>query len=506
MTRHKVSLSVPATIYDFGESKESSNSKLVTDAKLKVFYVGTTEDKRVFNKKFSDKLLKTLPGTPVVAFYDEEKEDFVGHHHTQYVFGYVPHDAEIGYEDEDGRKFAVTDVKLFTGRKDNIGEIASKIIGKQHSLELDPDSVQYNIMSAGGKIRSIEFIEGAFCGLSVLGDDEKPAFKGSEFFTETDETAIEAFVNSFREFVKEVTEIEKNGGDVMDKDNLQNLPITNYEQFMKRVLNERAEILEQAVANAYPNNYSFLVEVVDNDNFIFRSYSYGEEALESGFYRVNFANDVINSFERVYPRYLTESELNSMDGSTATFTEGESEEEATQTEESFEESTETVEDVVEEAPVVEDHTEETTENVEDTVEEETKPEEVVGHTDATEGMEENDNSNESEEKEKGEESSYTAALNDAERQELNEYRKKAKLELIESFADLSEETKEEFRTKIDEFTFNEIEDKLHIAFSKEMRKAAAPRRQVSVFNINSGNIGEDSPSDDSIEALIRKYK
>jgi hypothetical protein len=52
---------------------------LYSYAKLKIFYIGQTGDKRLFTKEFSDNLLKSLPYVPVVGYYSEEEEDFVGH-------------------------------------------------------------------------------------------------------------------------------------------------------------------------------------------------------------------------------------------------------------------------------------------------------------------------------------------------------------------------------------------------------------------------------------------
>jgi len=211
----KISLSVPATIYSLGESAPLTSNKYVTPAKLKIFYIGQTGDKRVFTKQFSDQLLTTLPGTPVVAYYDEDSDDFIGHHHTQYVFGYVPETASIGYMQEGTLTYAVTDVLLFTGREDNIGYAANKIIGKQHSLELDPMTVEYEIIRSSRGLESITFKKGAFIGLSVLGDNERPAFGGSTFFTE--DAAIQAFVDSFKQFKEEV-EIYKSEHNELNND------------------------------------------------------------------------------------------------------------------------------------------------------------------------------------------------------------------------------------------------------------------------------------------------
>ncbi len=75
---------------------------------------------------------------------------------------------------------------LYTGRLDRTGEIAQKIVGKQHSLELNPENTTYEIRKdENGKIQNIEFVSGSLLGLSILGDNETPAFRGSGFFTQS---------------------------------------------------------------------------------------------------------------------------------------------------------------------------------------------------------------------------------------------------------------------------------------------------------------------------------
>lgn len=202
--QQKVSTSVPASIMQLPDSQFNLSEKnpFITHARLKIFYVGMTDDGRLFTEDFSNKLIKTLPQSPVVAYFDEESEDFKAHNQKQYAYGYVPENAKIYFEEEADKVWAFTDVVLFTGRKDNIGEVANKIIGMQHSLELDPETVKYVInKDSSGKVKNIEFTEGNFIGLSVVGKKEKPAFNGSHFFTIEEESEM---ANALLDFQKSV--------------------------------------------------------------------------------------------------------------------------------------------------------------------------------------------------------------------------------------------------------------------------------------------------------------
>jgi hypothetical protein len=215
--QERISTSVPVSIIELPDSKFNLNEKnpFITHARLKIFYVGMTDDKRLFTEEFSNKLIKTLPQSPVVGYFDEESEDFKAHNQKQYVYGYVPENAKIYFEEEDDRIWAFTDVVLFTGRKDNIGEVARKIIGMQHSLELDPDTVEYTINKGPrGEFKSIEFTEGKFIGLSVVGKSEKPAFSGSHFFTIEEESEMVKALMEFQDGIAsyfDCNQLDSNG-------------------------------------------------------------------------------------------------------------------------------------------------------------------------------------------------------------------------------------------------------------------------------------------------------
>jgi hypothetical protein len=163
----------------------NSESPLFTRAKLKVFYIGETVDHRLFTQQFAEKLMRTLPYTPVVGYYKTDKDDFEGHAENQYVYGVVDPMVEPKFEaDAKGTRWAICDVILYTERPDQTGAIAQKIVGHPESLEMNPKTVQYRVNRDGtGRFKNIEFTSGEFIGVSVLGKDEKPAFPNAQFFS-----------------------------------------------------------------------------------------------------------------------------------------------------------------------------------------------------------------------------------------------------------------------------------------------------------------------------------
>lgn len=431
----KISLSVPATIYSFGETQGLTQNQYVTQAKLKVFYIGKTGDNRVFTKQFSDQLLQTLPGTPVVAYYDEDKDDFVGHNAVQYVFGYVPEAATISYIEEGGATFAVTDVLLFTGRKDNIGQVATKIIGKSHSLELDPGTVEYTIVRANKSIESITFTKGHFIGLSVLGDNEQPAFAGSSFFTEGNE--LKAFVDSFQEFKKEV-EFLKSGGKLMQDENL--LPIQESDSTVTE-----AEIIK------------IEAEVKTGEDCIEEPGTPEEMPVEPQVPEMISDESIIDSAVDAAPMADPEEEK-PMD-----------------------------EEPMEDEEMIKKKQAGSCEDVS----------EVIVEAQALEGMEDVRENTKEVQSEK--EIANSAALDNAERQELNEYRKKAKFEVIETYNELDEDTLNKYRENHDQFTVEQLDKELAYELVKSQRQLK--KNGVKVFSVI-----QDSPKEKSLADIIAEYK
>jgi hypothetical protein len=252
-----INFSIPVTLFDY----RVSDNPLYSYAKLKIFYIGLTADKRLFTEKFSNRLIKTLPYVPVVGYYDDEEEDFKGHNlEVQNIYGIVPEDTEIEFVEEDDKKYVVCDVILYTGRKDKTGKIAQKIVGKPHSLELSPEDTKYKInRDKDGKIENIEFTEGSLLGLSVLGDDEKPAFTGSGFFDRNFE--LMQIMDSFKEELEKFTKKQKRG-EMMEK----NLDNALDQETVETEENLTGNEEDLDVATLTENEQEEFQDVEENDN------------------------------------------------------------------------------------------------------------------------------------------------------------------------------------------------------------------------------------------------
>lgn len=493
----KIPSSVPVFIQDL---QSEPNSRYST-AKLKVFYEGETGDHRLFTKEFSEKLIKTLPSTPVVGYYSEEDEDFVGHNRIQYVYGHVPETASIEFQEdkEYGRTYAVTDVILYTERKDNIGEVAKKIVGKQHSLELDPDTLEYKInRDKNGHLINIEFINGSFIGLSVLGDNETPAFLGSGFFT-LDKSYEEFAAISKQNFEKFLQYLNNNGGEIQ---------VFNQEEYFQQLcdflVKETHQEFEQKMYEilAEKGCYGYIVES-SNDYVVFAQYDevqckilylrYTVEQLEDGY---NLINPV-----PVRARYLTEEEI------------------ANSSKEDFVDNSEAKKEDKEESQCIKEDEEKdkcVTKDDEDKpkINEAAKPDEDEKgkciddkQKQKEEGVSDDQQKTKQEKRQEEPNNKYSSsALSEEERQELEQYRRQEKLSIIDSYdKELSDSTLEQFKSKVDELSKSELEAQLAIEFRKTVKQQVVNTKFTKSYQPFSVIAPIESYDETDSAAAIKKY-
>ena len=193
------------------------NNSAFSKARLKIFYKGLNRNGSYITDEVADKLLSTLPGTPIVGSFSGEKDDFEGHMpwspEELKAYGFVPQDMNFSWEmslDPDGvyRTYACTDIILWTGRY----PVASRVVGKSHSMELNPDTVEGEWIDDGEDFY-FQFTNAEFFGLCILGNDYEPCFEGSSFYElHKKEEKVE-----FSEELQEMFSLYKKGLDFADE-------------------------------------------------------------------------------------------------------------------------------------------------------------------------------------------------------------------------------------------------------------------------------------------------
>lgn len=171
----------------YGQMEKISNT--LSKARLRIFYTGENRNHTFISKNFAEKLIQTLPYTPVKGIFDYTESDYEGHEEDdikteERIYGIVPENPNFAWEtniDEDGveREYATADVYLFT----SLYPEAKLIQGKSQSMELFRNSLRGEWRNNEKGIPTFYFSDGEFLGLQILGDNVEPCFEGSAFFS-----------------------------------------------------------------------------------------------------------------------------------------------------------------------------------------------------------------------------------------------------------------------------------------------------------------------------------
>ena len=548
MKKQAINFSWPAVLSDFSQDSVKEN---FSRGKLKVFFKGETDDHRYFSDAFAEEVIKSLPYTPVVSYYDEEKDDFVGHAREQQIFGIVDPCVEPVFEEqEDGKTWCVCEVALYTERPDMVGKLAKRIVGQPHSLELDPSSVKYVINYDEKKhFKNIEFTAGQFVGVSVLGKDQKPAFTGSAFFA-CDEN-FEAKMKMLREYCESKEDQSQNGGEDM-----------NLQEFMKLSWGDISNKVDEAICHEYCNDaYTYVVDMFE-DCAIVRFYYYVEGSCklmrvryscddngnvtlgdvnevriayedvevspESATAEINMEQVVEETTDAVSEVTETNAEIGEDDKSEETFA-------GVQDNEVVEETTPEVESEVfkEDEEDKEDKEPETSEpekaldeDKDDEEEDETKCEiqdnassiteysvaedsdpahvtnvEITPTTETKVSVDDEQNSTIEQETD-----SSFATLTESERAEFEALKRKEKIALVDSYkGSLSDEDYNTFIETVDNFTNAELELELLKAYKRSMEEAEETIKPMRAFALSSVN-NNANKQESTLDTFVRKYK
>ena len=280
---------------------ESVND-VISKARCRIFYKHANRNGTYITDEFAEKLLSTLPYSPVKGIYEDD--DFTDHgtERTQgRIYGIVPENPNIAWEthlDEDGveRTYACADVYIFTGLYKEAGEI----VGKSQSMELFEPSIEYHFEIIHGQ-RYVVFDKGCFLGLQVLGEDVEPCFEGASFFSL--QSSIEEIIHKIEDISSTYT--KEGGKSEMDKLNFKISDSQKFD-FLWSLLN--AEYNEEG-------NWTITYSIMDVFDEYALAYNYESGNAERIYYSKNDESDSleITSKEVVYIVDVTEKEKGTLD-------------------------------------------------------------------------------------------------------------------------------------------------------------------------------------------------
>lgn len=178
----------------------NSISPLISKCEIKVLYIGENRNRSYISKEVATEMAQSLPGTPIVGYYSESKEDF-GDHGQQMIidgdgikfntlttpYGFVAPDTKVWFQkfeetDDFGnkviREYLMTEGYLWTGQFEECQRVLD--YGNGQSMELDEATLKGHWSEDVNRGVSFFIINDAiFSKLCILGEDVEPCFEGA---------------------------------------------------------------------------------------------------------------------------------------------------------------------------------------------------------------------------------------------------------------------------------------------------------------------------------------
>lgn len=437
-------------------------NEVLSKARCRIFYKYDNRNGTYITDEFAEKLIQSLPYTPVKGIYEFEEGDYTDHGEKRNegrIYGIVPESPNFAWEthtDEDGveREYACADVLIFTAL---YGE-ANEIVGKAQSMELYEPAIKYHMAIIKGQ-KYVVFDEGCFLGLQVLGEKVEPCFEGASFYT---------LQKSIEDTIYKIKQFSKGGQSEMSKINFK-LSDAQKHDAIWALLNE-----DYNEENDWVVSYG-ICDIYDDYAL---AYNYSEGTYERVYYSKDDETDTISISQKkkCFVVDITEEEKNTLD--TLRKLNGDTYE------------------------LVNANLENAEKNANDVVEFSIKIEELNNtistlNTEITEAQNKIETADANYANAQSKIDALTTEVNDLQNYKHN-IENQQKEAVVAEYADkLSEEVLDTYKAKLDEYTVLDLDKEL----AYELKKSNS-----SVFTSQSvGFVPKDQPLD-GIEAILSKYQ
>ena len=206
---------------------------LISKCQIKVCYVGDepNRNRSVITKEVAKKMANSLPGCPIVGFYNEDKEDFEEHNRiidvsngefrikdTTRPYGFVDLNAKVWFQKflDDGvneHEYMMTEGWLWTGQYPECQRIIEH--GNNQSMELDEKTLNATwTKNNNNKPQFFIINEAIISKLCTLGVENEPCFEGSNITAPTIQFAFEdGFKEQIVSMMSELKDLLNKGGE-----------------------------------------------------------------------------------------------------------------------------------------------------------------------------------------------------------------------------------------------------------------------------------------------------
>ena len=203
---------------------------LISKCQIKVCYVSDkpNRNRSIITKDVATQMANSLPGSPIVGFYNENKEDFEEHNRvidisngefkikdTTRPYGFVDLNAKVWFQKflDDGvdeREYLMTEGYIWTGQYPEAQRIIDQ--GNNQSMELSENYLDATwTKDENGKPQFFIINEAIVSKLCILGEDCEPCFEGSQI-TKLEFSFDDGFKNQLFSMMNEIKDLLKEGG------------------------------------------------------------------------------------------------------------------------------------------------------------------------------------------------------------------------------------------------------------------------------------------------------
>lgn len=236
----------------------------ISECQIKVMYLGKNRNGSYIDKNTAIQMANSLPGTPIVAVYRKDVEDFGDHGHVITIedgevkfncktmpYGFVAPDAKVWFQkfidtDEFGNEveheYMMTTGYLWTGQFEEVKKVLEE--GQPQSMEIEDSSLKGHWANDSESGMDFFIINDAmFSKLCILGDDVEPCFEGASV-TSPDFANGAEFTRTLYSMIRELQDA------IGNREGGLNMP----EDFVVTSEGEQIETVEEAVEVEAPTD------------------------------------------------------------------------------------------------------------------------------------------------------------------------------------------------------------------------------------------------------------
>ena len=208
---------------------------LISKCEIKVCYVSDepNRNRTVITKEVAREMANSLPGSPIVGYYNETAGDFESHNRiiefaggsvklkdTTRPYGFVDLGAKVWFQKflddgKDEREYLMTEGYLWTGQYPEAQRIIDE--GNNQSMELSDNFLDGSwTKDNNGKPKFFIINEAIIAKLCILGEEAEPCFEGATITQPTIQFSFdESFTQQLYSMMNELKELITKGGTPM---------------------------------------------------------------------------------------------------------------------------------------------------------------------------------------------------------------------------------------------------------------------------------------------------